>query len=83
MTENELNQRRAGFIAALNLLAASAEPAALEAINSVLGSHGADLYKEIEAPQSPDSVDLSSANPCPPGYYWDPVISACVPIIID
>lgn len=83
MTDNELNQRRVGFISALNLLAANADPALLAQITAVLRSQGADLHKEIENPQTEDSLDLSEANPCPPGFYWDPAQQLCVPIIID
>ena len=79
MADKELDQRRAGFISALNLLAASGDPALVAQISAVLRSHGADLYKEIETPQAGHSLDLSEANPCPPGYYWDPIQQLCVP----
>lgn len=83
MDENELNQRRIGFMKAVNLLTKNADPQFRDIILESLGAFGDDLHREIESDEPDDAVRFSTVKPCPPGFHWDPIQQACVGDIVD
>jgi hypothetical protein len=81
MNEDELNQRRIGFMKAVNLLTNSGDPDLRDKVLNALDAFGEDLHSHIESDDPSD--DGPAPNPCPPGFYWDANQKMCVPIIID
>jgi hypothetical protein len=83
MNENELNQRRIGFMKAVNLLSKDADPQLRDTILDSLGAFGNDLHREIESEEPDDGAKSLPINPGPRGSHWDPIQQTCVADIID
>ena len=78
MDDNEMKQRREGFMTAVGLLLDRADPAARDSILEALKSTGDQLDSEIASGDSALAASEAGANPCPPGMIWDPVSKMCV-----
>jgi hypothetical protein len=82
MNDDEMNQRRSGFMTAIGLLLENADPTAREGILTTLNSYGEDLHKEVEVETYSKAAADEGVGPCAPGFRWDPELQMCVPIII-
>lgn len=79
MSEEKLNQRRAGFLAGMVILAKNLDAETSKKVLDELKSFGTDLHNEIERAATEDPSRYFDLAPCPPGYIWDHVQCMCVP----
>lgn len=79
MNDDEMNDRRDGFMIAIGLLLENTEPAVRTEILKTLETFGNDLYLQLNNQSYAAAAAAEGVNPCTIGWHWDHVSLTCVP----
>jgi hypothetical protein len=80
MNSDEKQFRNQGYMATVGLLLKHSDRPARDAILNTLRSFGDGLADELDLEEYQMLAADDAPQPCPPGYYWDPMLKRCMPI---